>query len=183
VAHYRFGHSETVMPFLSMLGLYQEPHTPSLHDYYHSMLARGTKHLLNETRARAAEIAATARCILLGGTWRGGRSCRAAGARDVCWVCYCCCSPNSKSLHALQLAQLLEDADWRSLHNSEPPLSSLALCKLARHRHGCTLSLPPVSVPTMLALKHPGRGTSHTNGSKRPVAPVRLAGMTRRLLL
>ena len=58
-AHYRFGHSETVMPFLSILGLYQEPHAPSLHDYYHSMLARGTKHLLNETRARAAEIAAS----------------------------------------------------------------------------------------------------------------------------
>ena len=58
-AHYRFGHSETVMPFLSILGLYQEPGAPSLHDYYKSMLARGTRHLLNETRARALEIAAS----------------------------------------------------------------------------------------------------------------------------
>jgi hypothetical protein len=58
-SHYRFGHSETVMPFLSILGLYQEPNAPSLHDYYHSMLSRGTRHLLNETRARAAEISST----------------------------------------------------------------------------------------------------------------------------
>ena len=58
-AHYRFGHSETVMPFLSILGLYQEPNAPTLHDYYRSMLARGTKHLLNETRARVEDIAKT----------------------------------------------------------------------------------------------------------------------------
>ena len=58
-ANFRFAHSETVMPMLSMLGLYQDPGSPSLHDYWTSSLARGTKALLNETRQRLAQISAT----------------------------------------------------------------------------------------------------------------------------
>lgn len=56
VATFRFGHSETVMPLLSMLGLYQEPTAPSLEDYYHAELTRGTKQLLNSTRYRLDAI-------------------------------------------------------------------------------------------------------------------------------
>jgi len=57
-AHFRFGHSESVMPFISVLGLYQEPAAPSLEEYYHAELARGTNHLLNSTRTRLRQLEA-----------------------------------------------------------------------------------------------------------------------------
>jgi hypothetical protein len=57
-AHFRFGHSETVMPFISVMGLYQEVGAPSLEDYYSSELAAGTSNLLNSTRARFAALRA-----------------------------------------------------------------------------------------------------------------------------
>jgi len=59
VGHFRFGHSETVMPFISFLGLYQEPYSPSLHDYYHAQLSRGTAGLLEATLRRMAEFNTT----------------------------------------------------------------------------------------------------------------------------
>ena len=56
IANFRFGHSETIMPFLSMLGLWQEPGTPSPEDHYAEELSRGTSHLLNATRERLSSI-------------------------------------------------------------------------------------------------------------------------------
>jgi hypothetical protein len=56
VANFRFGHSETIMPFLSMLGLWQEPGSVTPEDHYTEELSRGTSHLLNATRERLASV-------------------------------------------------------------------------------------------------------------------------------
>jgi hypothetical protein len=58
IGHFRFGHSETVMPFISVMGLYQEPDEASLEDYYHSELMGGTSSLLKATRKRLASLRA-----------------------------------------------------------------------------------------------------------------------------
>ena len=51
-ANFRFGHSETIMPVLSLLGLWQEADSPNPEDHYTEELSRGTMHLLDATRAR-----------------------------------------------------------------------------------------------------------------------------------
>jgi hypothetical protein len=52
MANFRFGHSETVMPFISMLSLYQGDGATTLDSYYAQELSSGTANLLNFMRRR-----------------------------------------------------------------------------------------------------------------------------------
>ena len=56
VGHFRFGHSETVMPMLSLLGLWQSPGEPAIEEHYITSLSGGTRALLNSTRERLREL-------------------------------------------------------------------------------------------------------------------------------
>ena len=56
VGHFRFGHSETVMPMLSLLGLWQSPGEPAIEEHYVASLSGGTRALLNSTRERLRDL-------------------------------------------------------------------------------------------------------------------------------
>ncbi len=71
------------MPILSLLGLWQEPGSPSPEDHYAAELSRGTAHLLNATRERLARLfdggPAAAEAAGLFGVGAG------AGSQPVAW--------------------------------------------------------------------------------------------------
>ena len=56
VGNFRFGHSETVMPMLSLLGLWQSPDESAIEEHYIASLSGGTRFLLNTTRERLREL-------------------------------------------------------------------------------------------------------------------------------